>query len=367
MSITFDKEVAAAAVRLAGASADAGQHSRFWFDKVGRLSRLCATASRTHIAFLGTAILAKVLARDIDLRAIKPRRDPGNPRAFSARGLCHNTLVPLAVDLGFSLGATGREPLNNQPYFRIGRLGDDTPVHANARPAFDYLLQLVEDLQNCSADQAQSALAAFIAERRLHRVRYADPDPVTAISPDELLEAVLALVGPASEGGRRAQAVVAGLMDAFAGPDRVDSGRINDPSRHHPGDVCVRSSSSPESWEKAFEVRDKPVRLSDIQLFANKCLAADVREAAMVAVADGQPPLDSARLAEWAAEFGVSITVFIGWSEIVEQALFWAGEPKPEAARRAVRYIHRRLSEVEASREAMALWTLLTGSRSDAS
>jgi hypothetical protein len=44
--------------------------------------------------------------------------------------LCHSVLVPLSAELGFSLGVTGREPLNNQPYFRMTRLDDGTPVHA---------------------------------------------------------------------------------------------------------------------------------------------------------------------------------------------------------------------------------------------
>ena len=58
---------------------------------------------------------------------------------------------------------------------------------------------------------------------------------------------------------------------------------------------------------------------------------AGVREAAMVAVADIQPALDNARLAESASELGIGVTVFAGWPDIVKQAPFsWADEPKPE-------------------------------------
>ena len=92
---------------------------------------------------------------------------------------------------------------------------------------------------------------------------------------------------------------------------------------------------------------------------------ADVREAARVAVTDVQPTLDNARLAESASELGIGVTVFAGWPDIVKQALFsWANEPKPETARRAVRYIHRRLVEVEASPEAVAPWARLTAAKS---
>ena len=86
-----------------------------------------------------------------------------------------------------------------------------------------------------------------------------------------------------SEGGRLAQAVVAGLMDTFAGPERVESGRVNDPSRRHPGDVCVRAVDA-DVWEKAFEIRDKPVSMSDVQIFGDKCVSMGAREAAVVAV-----------------------------------------------------------------------------------
>ena len=49
---------------------------------------------------------------------------------ISADSGCHSVLVPAAAELGISLGVTGREPLNNQPYFRMTRLGDNQPVHA---------------------------------------------------------------------------------------------------------------------------------------------------------------------------------------------------------------------------------------------
>ena len=165
----------------------------------------------------------------------------------------------------------------------------------------------------------------------------------------------------ASENGRRAQAVVAGLMDAFAGPERVASGRVNDPSRRHPGDVCVRAIEDSETWEKAFEVRDKLVALSDVEIFGMKCLNMGVREAAVVAVADGQLPLDHRALSEWSAESGPDVTLFMSWESIVEQALFWCSDPKPVAARRAIEYIHERLIGVEASPMAVELWIRLTG------
>ena len=96
--------------------------------------------------------------------------------------------------------------------------------------------------------------------------------------------------------------------------------------------------------------------MSDVQLFGSKCASMGIREAAVVAVADGQAPLDRAKLAEWSRELGIGMTLFDSWESIVDQALFWASDPKPDAARRAVRHIHERLVAVEASPQAVALW-----------
>lgn len=367
MNIRIDKKEAAALVRRAATEADREEFDRNWFEKVEMLSQLCEQGgSRTHIAFLGTGLIAKAVRLDVDLRAIKPQHAGDNPRAFSARTLCHSVLVPLAAELGISIGVTGREPLNNQPYFRMTRLGDSTPVHAGARAAFDYTVKLIDELENVATqEQARAALAAFIAERRRYQPNYIVPEGETMIAPGSLPVAIEALVRDASENGRRAQAAVAGLMDAFAGPERVASGRVNDPSRRHPGDVCVRAVTDSEVWEKAFEVRDKPVALSDVQIFGSKCLNMGVHEAAVVAIADNQTPLDSRKLSEWSAEYGLSMTLFMDWETIVEQVLFWSSDPQLLVAGRAVKYIHERLIGVEASPGAVELWAQLTSRQGD--
>lgn len=294
--------------------ADAGRADPAWTAKVGELSRLCEEGvSKTHLAFLGTAILAKTVEPTADLFAIKPEHAQGNPLAYSARSLCHGVLVPLAAELGVSIGVTGREPLNNQPYFRMTRLDDGTPVHAGGRAAFDYMVALVRDLQTFTThEEGLGALAAFVAVRRKFVVNYAAAGDGGRITAEQLTEAARALVIDNSEGGRRAQAVAAGLFDVFAGRERVESGRINDPSRKHPGDVCVATSDG-NSWEKAVEVRDKPVSLADVQIFGAKCLSMGVREAAVLMAADGQARIDEAALNAWAAQRGLGISLFYGW------------------------------------------------------
>ncbi|MDA8457146.1 restriction endonuclease, SacI family [Acidovorax sp. GBBC 3334] len=330
-----------------------------WARKVEVLSRLCEVGgSATHIAFLVTAMLAKSVDGEVDLYAIKPTHSLGNQNAFSARTLCHGVVVPLAAELGVNIGVNGREPLNNQPYFRMTALGDGTPVHTRARPAFDYMVSLVDELQSYTRVQARVALRAFIAVRRRYQTVYATSSGALTVTWATLPTAIQRLVEENSEGGRRAQAVVAGLFDVFAGADQVESGRINDPSRHYPGDVAVRNAAG--GWDKAVEVRDKVVAESDVYIFGRTCLAKGVREAAIVLAAPFQPRLNNLAVANWAANSGLGITLFYGWAYFVDQVLFWSGAPKAQAVEAAVATIEERLVAVQASPASVLIWHSLT-------
>ena len=347
-------------LREAARDTDAVPLDDKWVTRVEKLSRLCVEGvSSTHIAFLGTSMLAKAVDRSVDLFAIKPTHSDGNANAYSARSLCHSVLVPIAAELGINIGVTGREPLNNQPYFRMTRLGDGTPVHAGGRSAFDYMVSLVKELQAMrSARAARAPLRAFVAVRRQYQPRYSIDAGDMNVTPDSLAICIARLVAEKSEGGRRAQAVVAGIFDVFAGTARVESGRINDPSRKFPGDVCVRALDG--GWEKAVEVRDKNVRTADVYIFGKKCADMGVREAAIVMASPIQKRLDDQALAAWAGGFGLGLTLFYGWSTFVDQALYWAPAPKPDAALQAVATIEARLIAVEASPEAVASWQAQT-------
>lgn len=330
-----------------------------WESKVEELSRLCEVGgSATHIAFLATAMLAKAVNESADLYAIKPAHSKGNPNAFSARSLCHGVVVPLASELGVHIGVNGREPLNNQPYFRMTSLGDGTPVHSRARPAFDYMVSLVDELQRYKSGQARGALRAFIAVRRRYQTIYATSNSAINVTWSTLAIAIQRLVSEDSEGGRRAQAVVAGMLDVFVGVERVESGRINDPSRHYPGDVAVRNIAG--GWDKAIEVRDKVVTETDVRIFGRACLSKGVREAAVMLAAPSQPRLDEVALVAWAADAGLGLTLFYGWPYFVDQVLFWSSAAKPQAVEVAVATIEARLMAVQASPASVLTWHALT-------
>lgn len=363
-TMKIDKSKAENILREEAALAESSPTNSRWHSKITRLSRFCeAGGVRTHIAFLGTAILAKAVNSGVDLYAVKPTHNQDNPNSFSARSLCHSVLVPLAAELGFNIGVTGREPLNNQPYFRMTRLDDGTPVSANSADSFRYMLGIIKQLSLLESEEdAREALRAFISVRRNYTPSYNLDFEGNLISNAKLLEIIEYFVKNDSENGKRAQAVVAGFMDVFAGESRVESGRINDPSRHYPGDVCVQSREDDGVWEKAFEVRDKPVALSDIYIFGNKCLSMGVLEPAIVMLSERQEPVDFEALSHWEDRTGIGVTLFLGWNAFINQVLFWADLPRVESVLKAVKFIHKRLISIEASQEALTLWEDLVNS-----
>ena len=192
----LDKVRAASIIRIQATRLSTDEADPVWIEKVQHFSKLCEEGvSKTHIAFLGTALLAKALDLRADLFAIKPTHSKDSENAFSARTLCHGVLVPLAAELGISLGVTGREPLNNQPYFRMTRLDDGTPVHSGGRAAFDYMVSLVHELQALAdEEQALGALRAFISVRMGYQPRYTTFDGALEITPAKLTAAIQAFV-----------------------------------------------------------------------------------------------------------------------------------------------------------------------------
>ena len=336
--------------------ATAGNVSAGWVELMESFSEICQGASKTHIAFLGTAMLAKAVSREVDVFAVKA--GAGGPGAYSARGLGHGVLVPHATGLGINLGVTGREPLNNQPYFQISRVSRDITVHGSAKPIIAMLCDILDRLASVQTEEeAREALRSFIYVRRKYQPKYLEAvASVADISSDRLVLIVETFVKEDSEGGKRAQAVVAGLMDLFAGPGRVQTGRINDPDRHLPGDVGVRSTAEEYQWERVLEVRDKPVTIHDVLLFARKAREAGVEEAAVIAVSSNQPAIDFEEARVWARERGLALSLFIGWRSFIEQALFWSEQPQTKGPSLAMTSIYERLLELEVSESGVEAW-----------
>jgi hypothetical protein len=183
---------------------------------------------------------------------------------------------------------------------------------------------------------------------------------------EDLVLGIEQLVADASEGGRRAQGVVAALMDVFAGKARVDSRRVNDPSRTIPGDVNVHRVSG-VGWERVFEVRDKPVTREDLYLFVGKCVEDDVDEAVVFAIASPDAPAQLAEAQAWSAARGVALTLNTSWRELVTQALHWSSESSLQAASELPALIEERLIQLEVSAAGLEVWQSFVARHTSAS
>ena len=166
-------------------------------------------ASKTYTPALGTVLLARATDDRIDPLSIKAEF---SPTTYSLRTLGHEVLVPAARRLGFSIRNTGREPLNNQPFFRYDHMSvidrvRDKPGHAR-------FVAGVRKAESLSRDDALAALAAFlrVAIEQAQRLEsYAvDDDALTA---QRVVAAVVSFLSDGTDLPRKVQALVAAAFD----------------------------------------------------------------------------------------------------------------------------------------------------------
>lgn len=325
-----------------------------WLDR----SRKIATASSmTFIPMLGTALLAKATDDRVWTRALKVT---ARANAYSARGVCHQVLVPLCVTEAINLRNTGPEPLNNQPFFRY----DDVSRSMRTRvpeAELTYLVDTLERADRLNQDDALRALAAFL------RARLEDPAPEATI----LRAATLGDVWPLddvslfirrrTDGGRRGQACVAAALDLLH--RQVSVSRVNDPSREYPGDVHVGSGVP----TLAVEARQKTVSHTDVSQFVARCAAKGIPRAAVAAFATAQRPLPLDRLRQEATvAYGVLLDVWHDPAELLGAcAMHASGPPKDTWPRFAERML-RRLEDLETPRDTIEGWVALVESTVEA-
>jgi len=354
--VQIDKTKAKKILFAEAKALDASVPPAVWVERVERLSKACESSSKTHVAFLGTSMLAKAVDLGADAFAIKA--GAGTPGAFSARSLGHGVLVPNSAELQIDLGVTGREPLNNQPYFRHDRVSLEMVVIGGAREAVEILCDVLGHVDSIKTErEAREALRAFIYVRRQYTPEYPSHSlGKIGLSEREFIGVVAAFVAERSEGGKRAQAVAAGLLDVMVGSARVVAGRINDPDRHLPGDVGVLDDSDPPGWNWAFEVRDKPVSAADTTIFARKVVEAGAQRAAVLALAAGQKPIDASEAEGFASEHGVLLRALVGWRPFIREILFWTPTKTETMMDTVHARIHARLVEAEVSVAGVKRW-----------
>jgi hypothetical protein len=294
-----------------------------WLEITERVSE---SRAKTLVAVLGTALLARATDENVDALALK---QDFSPTAYSARTLCHQVLVPTSKDSRhpFHLGATGREPLNNQPFFRFDHLEsiDRTKWWGD----LDYLRDCLRNVNRHGADYAFAALAAFIRSRMAAHGRWAAA--IRELVPDHTEVVVLLdeledfLREGTTDRPLRLQAVVGGLVRLTE--LEVSAQAVHDPSRHAPGDVHVPDEHEPH-W--AAEVRGKHVPLHEAVDFVERCASwGTIRSCWVIVLAQEHEPLDRAALAEIAHRRGM-LTIVV--EDLLELVAAVAGHPSVEPA-----------------------------------
>ncbi|MCG6158321.1 restriction endonuclease, SacI family [Rubinisphaera margarita] len=287
-----------------------------WQDRVKQLGSLCPhRKSSTTIAALGTAILAKATDQRVDVYSLLDRGEAD--RSYSARSLADNVLARHRARLEIDLGARGTNPLNNTPF--IGKTRIDEISGVRNREGWAYFMDLMEQLRDLPGSaEARLALRGFIAARRRALIATIDVAPQLGdnLSVGTLTNAISEYAIAESEGGRRAQACAAGLLDAVFGPERVVVGAINDPDRRAPLDIAVRSLRN--DFEVAFEVKDKPISDNHVLSSAEKTfLDHGTTNLVFLGVSSRQVYQDFSEAELWGSARGIKVTIFVNWLSFV--------------------------------------------------
>lgn len=288
--------------------------------------RVAESRAKTLVVVLGTALLARTTDDHVDALALK---QDFSTTAYSARTLCHQVLVPVSKDplRPFHLGATGREPLNNQPFFRFDHL--DSIDRTRWEGDLDYLRGCLRELNGRGSDYALGALAAFVRSRMAVQDRWTAairelvPDHTEVVALLDELEDFLR--EGTTDRPLRLQAVVGGLVRLTE--LEVSAQAVHDPSRHAPGDVHVPDEHEPH-W--AAEVRGKHVPLHEAVDFVERCASwGTIRSCWLIVLAQDQDPLDRASLAAAAHQRGM-LTIVV--EDLLELVAAIAGHPSVEPA-----------------------------------
>lgn len=306
--------------------------------------------SKTYVAALGTSLLAKATDDRIDPLSIKATY---SDRTFSLRTLGHAVLVPSARVHGFSLRVTGREPLNNQPFFRYDHMMDITRVR-NGRQHADFItgLQAADDL---SAAQALAALAAYLRIA----IQQADIYDSAEVPPGRLgLSALVAatrsfVVESRPERPKRLQAIAAAALDL--GHSDVRSRKINDPSRDYPGDVQAYASGLPYL---AVEVRGKAVPLTEAEAFVEACARAGISRVVLFVDWTAHRHIETAEIESKAVrQEDVLLTIFESVEHLLLEAIAWSDAPVFDATKLFAEAAIVRLREIEVPVSTLAEWS----------
>lgn len=316
---------------------------------VERTERIAACPSKSYVAALGTALLARASDPHVDALSVKFK---AGPNAYSMRGVVR-TLVQKAPLYGYHLGRTGPEPLNNQPWFGGERVDQFASVLPRDRPFHRDMVRFLTELNQLDADAALLALAAFL---RL-RIRFArEQDKEAKAKRAEAARGLPELVGILKifldedpEDGRRGQALVAAALDLVH--HEVTLASVNNPTGL---DVSVRRN---RRTVIGFEVKQKPVDEATADHLAEEARKRNVDKAVLVLLSPQQRPLDRESIRRRALErHRVLLLIYEGVWELVSEVALQSERSVEEFSARLPGAYLRRMQEHEVSSQGQTYW-----------
>jgi hypothetical protein len=341
-------EVLEHAVMLAESDAELPQ---LW---INRVERIGDCPSKTYVAALGTALLAKASDPRIDALTIKSK---AGPRGYSMRGVA-KVLVEKAPTYGYHLGRRGPEPLNNQPWFGADRVDRFENVRQDTLPFHRDLVRWLIDLNSATEKDALDALAAFLRLRtafaEAERAASAGIGAGPASDLSSLVESLRIFLNDDSEGGRRGQSLVAAALDLVY--DEVHLAPINAPAET---DVSVTDEGQ---LLLGVEVKQKPVEEATAFHLAEEVAGRGADKAILVALAPDQRLLDRERVRRQSLdEFGVLVAIWEGVQELVTQAVLASHLSARDFAAELPAVYLRRMQSHGVSLNGQRYWSDLVG------
>lgn len=354
MGITIKKAEAERVLRAAYDAAISGED--FLDDWVLLATSLREVdAPKTYTAALVTALLARACDERVDPRSIK---EEYSERAFSLRTLCHGVVVPLSIELGFDLGATGREPINNQPFFRYDHYSEISRVSNKARPYLGRVSKALArvDEENFSTEDSFWALVAVLTvciavANKKRRVLVGG-----ALVEASLIAETQKFVVSSRDIPRKLQACVAAGLDMVY--DEVTSRRINDPSRDLPGDVQVILESEPLL---TVEVRGKGVSEEELEQFVRSATEAGFRRVVLMVDAASHASLISTELLTLRLErkYECIVKVNESVSSFLRDVFVWSPLGTHSILSSFPEAMYRRMIEIEVRESEIEQWVKL--------
>lgn len=351
MAIKLDK--AKLDIALDRAHAIARSKRKLPTDWLHRVERIEQSPSKTYVAALGAALLAK--ATDARVNSLA-RTTKAGPTGYALRTV-GEFMASQAPRYGYHLGAPGAWPLNNSPFFRnADRIDRFTNIRGDAKPYHDDFVRYLQDLNRLDEEQALVALAAFLRRRMAYadalKKEVASVATVKAGAYPEVVEIATLFCTEQPEGGKRGQALVAALLDCAY--DEVDLKSINNP---RPLDVRVIKR---KRIILGAEVKQAPVGADTGLHLAVESQALGCDKALLVAIAVNQEPIDREGLRHQALEqHGVLVQVVETVPELFATVTLLAPLSASELARRLPAAYATRLQEHEASGAGRKRWAAL--------